>query len=457
MNTYDAIVIGTGQAGKPLAFELADEGWEVGVVERDEVGGSCINYGCTPTKTMVASGNVSYLARRSEEYGIETGTVRTDMESVVDRKRSVVDRFRSGSERALENNERIDLLRGEARFVDNKTVEVQGEEDRKVQAEYVFINTGQVPRIPEIDGLDSVSYLTNEDVMELEEVPKHLVIVGGGYIGLEFGQMFRRFGSEVTILQRDDQIAPLEDPDIAGALQEILEEDGVDVRVGTDVSAVSSDGDLLEVTVETPDGTEQITGSDLLLAAGRVPATDRLGLERTDVRTDKQGSIQVNDRLETDVDRVYCLGDAKGGPAFTHISYDDYRVVRDNLLRNGDRTIRDRMVPYTIFTDPELGRIGLNEAWAEEQGQDYRLASMSMDRVARAIERSETRGKMKVLVDTDSDQILGASILGIEGGEIASMLQIAMMGDLPYQHLRDGIFSHPTLAESFNNLFASLS
>lgn len=292
--------------------------------------------------------------------------------------------------------------------------------------------------------------------MELDEVPDHLLIIGGGYIGLEFAQMFRRFGAAVTIVQRGDQLAPLEDPDIADGLREMLEEDGVEVHLNADASAVrgTNDGVTVELDSEGPAGS--ITASHLLLAAGRVPATDQLGLENTDVRTNDQGAVQVNDRLETDAEGVYCTGDVKGGPAFTHISYDDYRVVRDNLLNDAQRTIDDRMVPYTIFTDPELGRIGLNETRAEEQGQPYQTATMPMSRVARAIESGETRGQMKVLVDPETDQLLGASILGMNGGEIASMIQIAMMGELRYQDLRDGIFSHPTLAESLNNLFSSL-
>jgi pyruvate/2-oxoglutarate dehydrogenase complex dihydrolipoamide dehydrogenase (E3) component len=454
--SYDAIVVGTGQAGKPLAFELADEGWEVAVVEQDEIGGSCINYGCTPTKTLVGSARVAYLARRSEEFGIRTGPVRPDMDEMVARKDRVVDQFRSGSEQALKKNERIDVFRGHGRFVDNHSVHVNGEQDRTLTADHVFINTGQVARVPEVEGLGSVSYLTNRSVMELKQVPDHLLIIGGGYIGLEFGQMFRRFGSDVTIIQRGDQLAPLEDPDIADEIRKVLKEDGIDVRLNADASAVRETADGITLTLDSQTTNCSITGSHLLLAAGREPATDQLGLENTGIRTNKHGEIQVNNRLETDVDGVYCMGDVKGGAAFTHISYDDYRVVRDNLLNDANRTIDGRMVPYTIFTDPELGRIGLNETMAEKQGSAYQTATMPMSKVARAIEAGETRGHMKVLVDPETDQLLGASILGISGGEIASMIQIAMMGDLRYQELREGIFSHPTLAESLNNLFSSL-
>ncbi len=453
--SYDAIVLGTGQAGKPLAFDLAEEGWQVAVVERDHIGGSCINYGCTPTKTLVGSARVAYLARRSDDYGIRTGSVQPEMDEIVDRKKRVVKQFRSGSERALENNERIDLFRGNGSFVDNDSLHVEGDQERTITADHVFINTGQVARVPDIEGLSSVPYLTNKGVMELDDVPDHLLVVGGGYIGLEFGQMFCRFGADVTIIQRSNQLAPLEDPDIAADIREVLEEDGIDVRLEAEASVVRETDGGITAELDTEETTESITGSHLLLAAGRVPATDQLGLENTGVQTNDRGEIQVNTRLETDVNGVYAMGDVKGGPAFTHISYDDYRVVRDNLLNNAQRTIDDRMVPYTIFTDPELGRIGLNETRAEERSQPYRVATMPMTRVARAIESGETRGRMKVLVDPETDEVLGASIFGMNGGEIASMIQIAMMGELRYQDLRDGIFSHPTLAESLNNLFSS--
>ncbi len=456
-NTYDALIVGTGQSGKPLAFDLAEAGWDVGVVEKGNVGGSCINYGCTPTKAMVASARVAFLARQSEKFGVRTGSVQSDMQMIVERKESIVSQFRDGAERALERNDNIDLIRGHAQFRDNRTVFVEGDEERELRSPQIFINTGQVARIPDIDGLESIPYLTNRSVMELQEVPEHLIVVGGGYIGLEFGQMFRRFDSEVTILQRGSQIAPHEDPDIAEELRHILEQDGVEVRLNTEAEQVQQTDEGLSVTVSTNGGNQSLSGSHLLLAAGRVPNTADLGLEQTDVETGDGGEIQVNDRLETAAEGIYALGDVKGGPAFTHISYDDYRVVRANLLDEAERTIQHRMVPYTIFTDPELGRIGLNEKRAQREEKEYRVASLPMERVARAIESGETRGKMKVLVDPASDRILGASILGTSGGEIASMLQIAMMGDLEYQALRDGIFSHPTLAESLNNLFTSLS
>ncbi len=454
---YDAAIIGTGQSGKPLAFELASEGLETAVIERDEIGGSCINYGCTPTKTMVASGKVAYLSGRSEEFGVRTGDIDLDMETVVSRKDHVVDMFRSGSERSLKKKENIELIRGHARFTDDKTLEIDTEsgDGRELTADQIFINTGLKPRIPDLSGIEDVPYLTSTTILELQAVPEHLLVIGGGYIGLEFGQMFRRFGSEVTIFQRKDQLVPREDRDIAEKIREILEEDGIRVRTDTEPEKVRTKEEGIALTFTENQTRRAVSGSHLLLAAGRVPATDQLGLEQTSVETNDRGFIQVNERLKTAGENIYALGDVKGGPAFTHISYDDYRVIRENLFGDG-ATIDGRMVPYTLFIDPELGRIGLNETLARKRNQPYRKAEMPMTRVARALERSETRGKMKVLVGEDTDQILGASVLGIEGGEIASMIQIAMMGDLPYTALRDGIFSHPTLAESLNNLFSSL-
>lgn len=455
---YDAIVIGTGQSGKPLAFDLAKNDCSTAVIERDAVGGSCVNYGCTPTKTMVASGKVKYYADRSEDYGINTGEASVNMEEVIKRKQKVVDMFREGSEKGLEQSENIDLIRGEARFTDDRTVQVDLDDGDAIEltSPRIFINTGLRPRIPDVDGLQNIDYLTSTSIMEVTEVPEHLVVIGGGYIGLEFGQMFRRFGSDVTILQRSDQLIPREDEDIGNEIKEILEKDGIRILLEAEADRIETDGNRFTVTVDCPDGSESITGDELLLAAGRVPTTDKLGLENTGIQTNDRGYIQVDEKLETDVDNVFCVGDVKGGPAFTHISYDDYRVVRDNVLHDQSTTIEDRMVPYTLFTDPELGRIGLNEKMAKKQNISYRLAEQPMSHVARAIERSETRGTMKVLVDADSDRILGASILGIEGGEIASMIQIAMMGDLTYRDLEEGIFSHPTLAESLNNVFSNL-
>jgi len=455
---YDAIIIGAGQSGGPLSTTLAQAGWKTAIIERIHVGGTCINEGCTPTKTMVASARVAYLARRAPDYGVHSGPVTVDMVRVRQRKRDIVDSFRNSSQRSIESTEGVDLLMGEAHFTGPKELEVRltNGETRQLTADTIFINAGDRPSRPSISGVDSVPTLDSTSIMELDVVPDHLLIIGGGYVGLEFGQMFRRFGSQVTVIQRGAYLLAREDPDVAGEVAKILREDGLEVLLETSPTRVEKAGDgKIQLTVKTPTGERILTGSHLLVAAGRTPNTDWLNLAATGVQVDKKGFIQVNEKLETNVPGIYALGDIKGGPAFTHISYDDFRIIRTNLLENGNATIRDRLVPYTVFIDPQLGRIGLSETEARSKGRNIKIAKMPMNYVARALEVDESRGFMKAIVDADTSQILGAAVLGIEGGEIMAMLEIAMMGKLPYTVLRDGIFAHPTLAESLNNLFSS--
>ncbi len=449
---FDAIVIGTGQGGGPLAGQLAKEGWTVAVVEREHVGGSCVNVGCTPTKTMVASARVAYLSRRAADYGVRTGFITVDQTVVRTRKRDIVASWSAGSRKGLERWDKVELMMGEGRFTGPNTVAVSLNDGgtRELTAKTILINTGARPAIPSIDGLDDVPYLDSTSIMELGEVPEHLVVIGGGYIGLEFGQMFRRFGAKVTIIERAPRCLPREDPDICSTMSEILAEDDIDLRVGS--SAASARYENGDVAVELADG-NTISGSHLLVAAGRRPNTEMLNLEAAGVETTERGHISVNDKLETNVPGVFAFGDVKGGPAFTHIAYDDFRILRANLLEGASKTITHRIVPYTVFTDPQLGRVGMNEETAHARGGRVGVAKMPMSSVARALEMDESRGIMKVLVDLDTEQILGAAILGIEGGEIMSMLQIAMMGKLPFSALKDGVFAHPTLAESLNNLF----
>lgn len=453
---YDAIVIGSGQAGGPLSTTLAKAGWKTAIIEREHVGGTCINEGCTPTKTMVASARVAYLAKRAADYGVRTGPVSVDMTVVRKRKRDIVDSFRNGSQRRIESTEGVDLLMGEAAFVSPKTIQVHlnNGEVRQLTADTIFINTGERPAVPPLKGVEGVPTLNSTSIMELDTVPEHLIVMGGGYVGLEFGQMFRRFGSQVTIVQRGAQLLAREDTDIAEAVANILREDGIELLLQASTLQVAQDAKgKIQLTVRIPGGERVLTGSHLLLAAGRVPNTDKLNLDATGIQTDKRGYIPVNDTLETNVPGIYALGDVKGGPAFTHISYDDFRIIRTNLLEHGNASIKDRVLPYTVFIDPQLGRVGLSEADARKQGRNIKVAKMPMNYVARALEVDESRGVMKVVVDADTQQILGAAILGLEGGEIMAMLQIAMMGKVPYPVLQDAVFAHPTLAESLNNLF----
>jgi pyruvate/2-oxoglutarate dehydrogenase complex dihydrolipoamide dehydrogenase (E3) component len=456
---YDAIVIGAGQAGGPLSTALARAGRHTAIIESTHVGGTCINEGCTPTKTMIASGRVAYLVRRGADYGVHTGPISVDQTTVRRRKRDIVESFRGGSERRIAATEGLDLIMGWGRFTGPKTLAVDLNDGgtRALRADWIFINTGAHPSRPTVPGLDRLPTLDSTSIMELDTVPEHLIVLGGGYVGLEFGQLFRRLGSRVTVVQRGKQLLGREDDDVADEVAKILREDGIDVLLETEARHAEQVGDgAIRVTVATPAGERVLEGSHVLFAAGRTPNTAALDLDKTGVRTDKHGFIEVDARLETTVPGIYALGDVKGGPAFTHISYDDFRIIRTNLLEGGHATITGRMVPYTVFIDPQLGRVGLTETEARAAGRHIRVAKMPMSYVARALEVDETRGFMKAIVDADTEQILGCAVLGLEGGEIMAQLQIAMMGNLPYTVLRDATFAHPTLAESLNNLFTGM-
>jgi pyruvate/2-oxoglutarate dehydrogenase complex dihydrolipoamide dehydrogenase (E3) component len=379
-----------------------------------------------------------------------------DLATVRHRKGIVVKSFRDGSRRSLESTEGVDLLTGEARFVGPKMLEVRLKDGGTLRliADRIFVITGTRPSVPPVEGLDDVSFLDNASIMELEEIPEHLLVLGGGYMGLEFGQIFKRFGSEVTVVQRGRQLLVREDADVAEAVADILRQDGIEVLLNADVlrTEPTQDGGI-RLAVRVPKGGCVLQGSHLLVATGRTPNTDRLNLTAAGVETNRLGFIKVNKKLETNVAGIYALGDVKGGPAFTHISFDDFRVIKTNLIDGGDVSIEDRLVPYTVFIDPQLGRVGLSEGEARKLDHNVRVAKMPMARVARAVEVGETRGFMKAVVDAETGEILGAAILGIEGGEIMSVLQVAMMGGLPYTTIRDGVFAHPTLSESLNNLF----
>jgi len=458
LESYDGIVLGSGQAGKPLAISLAQAGWKMALVERRFIGGTCINVGCTPTKTMVASARAAHLARRAATYGVETGPVRVNMRRVRERTRDIVRQFRESSERSVETTDGLTLFSGEGSFSGPGTVRVRLKDGKTVDisGKRVFINTGGRPTIPDIPGLSDISYLDSSSIIELEEVPDHLIVLGGGYIGLEFGQMFRRFGSDVTILQRGKQLLRREDPDVADGVTRFLRGEGVQVVLESRVRSVRSAGaGHVEVVVQTPSGDRALEGTHILVALGRRPNIEELDLPAAGVEVDGKGFVRTNEYLETNVPNIYALGDVKGGPAFTHISYDDYRVVLSRLTGDRRRSVQDRPVPYTVFLDPQLGRIGLSETEARGQGLDIRVAKMPMTWVARALEMEESVGLMKAVVDAKTDRILGATVLGVEGGEMMALFQVAMMGDLPFTALRDAVFAHPTLAESMNTLFAS--
>ena len=450
---FDAIVIGTGQAGKPLSYALADLGWKVALIERGELGGCCINTGCTPTKTMVASAQVAHYARDAARWGVRASGVAVDLPAVVARKNQVVQNARTSIQKRIDARPNIRLVRGPARFVGPHQVQVGAE---VFESEKIFINTGTRPAVPQIPGLDTVPFLTNDTIMDLQAVPEHLLVLGGGYIGLEFGQMFRRFGSRVTIIHNGERILPREDLDITSALQKALEAEGIVLRTNVETKRVENRNGAIALTLEAGGRSETLQGSHLLVATGRKPNTDDLGLEAAGVLMDARGYISVNGRMETNVPGIWALGDVKGGPAFTHISYNDYQIAYANIVEGKNLTIENRYLPYALFTDPPLGRVGITETQAHASGRKFKMGTYPMTSVARAIERDETAGLMKIIVDAQSDRILGAAILGSEGGETVQILGAMILADAPYTVLKGAVYIHPTLAEGFFGLMDSV-
>lgn len=449
---YDAIIIGSGQGGNPLAHRLADRDWKVALIERQHLGGSCINYGCTPTKTMLASAHLAHRARNAAQYGVNTGEISVDLARIVQRKNRIVGDMRAGQQKHVDKRPTLDLIRGVGRFVGPGLVEISG---RQLTSEHIFIDTGSSPRVPDLPGLAKVPYYTNLNIMDLESLPQHLLILGGGYLGLEFGQMFRRFGSQVTIVQRGAQLMTREDEDVARELQGILEEEGISILLDAQATNVSGAGKEITLTVDMDDGpTTTLHGSHLLLAAGRVPNTAALNLPAAGVETDDRGHISVNECLQTSAPGVWALGDVKGGPAFTNVSYDDHLVILDNLFGDGSRTTEGRIIPYTLFTDPELGRVGLTEKQARDQGYRLKIGTLPTSSVARAIETGRTAGMMKVVVDADTDLVLGAAILSDGGGELVQNIATLMRANAPYTIMRRVIYVHPTMSEGFYGLMA---
>jgi pyruvate/2-oxoglutarate dehydrogenase complex dihydrolipoamide dehydrogenase (E3) component len=454
---YDVIVIGTSQGGRFLPVELAKAGQRVALVERDQLGGVCVNRGCTPTKTMVASARLAYQARRGAEYGVRIGPVSVDLAAVRERKRVMVAGARENYASRLAQDG-LDLIEGEAHFTGPTSVEIALTDGgtRQISAPLIVIDAGTRPKPLAITGAGDVPVLDSTSIMELDELPQHLIILGGGYIGLEFGQMFRRFGSEVTIIQRAARLMKIEDEDVSDEVAAILRDDGITVLTSsTPVKVEPATGGRLRLTVRTKDGERQFEGSHLLSAVGRIPNTEALIPEAAGIRLTDHGFIEVDEYLQTSVPGVYAMGDVTAGPAFTHSSYDDYRILHANLISHEKASTRDRIVPYTVFIDPQLGRVGMTEREARAQGRAIRVAKLPMSAVIRAIETGETRGFMKVVVDADNGQILGCAVLGSEGGEIMTMIQIAMLGKLTDTAMANAIFTHPLLAEGLNTLFTT--
>ena len=454
---YDAIVIGTSQGGRFLPIELARAGQKVALVERDQLGGVCVNRGCTPTKTMVASARLAYQARRGAEYGVRIGPVSVDLAAVRERKRAMVAGARQNYASRL-TQAGLELIEGEAHFTGPKTVEIALTDGgtREISAPVIVVDTGTRPKPLAIAGADDVPVLDSTSIMELDQLPQHLIVVGGGYIGLEFGQMFRRFGSEVTVIQHSARLLTNEDEDVSDEVASILRDDGITVLTSsTPVQVELADGGRVRLTVRTKDGERQVEGSHLLAAIGRIANAEALTPEAAGIRLDDRGFIDVDEYLQTSVPGVYAMGDVTGSPAFTHSSYDDYRILHANLIKHLKASTRDRIVPYTVFIDPQLGRVGMTEREARTQGRAIRVAKLPMNAVVRALETGETRGFMKAVIDAGDGQILGCAILGSEGGEIMTMIQVAMLGKLTDTAMANAIFTHPLLAEGLNTLFTT--
>jgi pyruvate/2-oxoglutarate dehydrogenase complex dihydrolipoamide dehydrogenase (E3) component len=440
---FDAIVIGSGQAGNPLIYRLADLGWHVAMIEKNQLGGTCINVGCTPTKVMVHRAQVAHYARNAARWGVNASNVSVDLAKILAQKEEVVLSFRGSQQKQVDKRPNLKLYRGEARFVAPHQLKVN---DEVLESEKIFIDTGARPSIPPIPGLDTSGFLTNETIMQLTTVPEHLLIMGGGYIGLEFAQMFRRFGSRVTIMHNAGQILPREDSEISAELQKNLESEDIHFILNARIARVENKNGKVELSLEGPTGISAVTGSHLLLATGRKPNTDDLGLDKAGITTDKHGFIHVNGRLETNVPGVWALGDCKGGPAFTHISFNDFQIVYGNLVQGKNLSIENRYVPYCVFTDPQLGGVGLTEKEARAKGYKLKIGKIPMSHVARALERGETSGMMKIVINAANDRILGAFILSSEGGEIVQILGAVMLANQPYTLLKGAVYIHPTLA-----------
>ena len=451
---FDAIIIGTGQAGPALAARLAGAGMKTAVIERARFGGTCVNTGCIPTKTLIASAYAAQLARRAAEYGVTIGgPVAVDMKQVKARKDEISGRSSNGVEQWMRGLENVMVYQGHARFESAHSVRVNGE---LLEADRIFVNVGGRALVPPMPGLDQVPYLTNSSMMEVDFLPEHLIVIGGSYVGLEFGQMYRRFGARVTIVEKGPRLIQREDEDVSQAVLEILEREGIEIRLNANCLSARREGDHIAVGLDCSDGARDVHGSHLLLAVGRVPNTEDLGLDQAGVETDARGYIQVDEQLRTNVPGIWALGDCNGRGAFTHTSYNDYEIVAANLLDNDPRKLTDRIAAYAMFIDPPLGRAGMTEAEARQSGRRLLVGSRPMSRVGRAVEKGESQGFMKVVVDADTRMILGAAILGVTGDEVIHSLLDIMYAKAPYTTISRAMHIHPTVSELVPTLLQEL-
>ena len=454
MTKYDAIVIGTGQAGPAMATRLAGSGLKTAIIESGKFGGTCVNNGCIPTKTMVASARAAHVARHAAEYGVVIeGSVKVDMKRVKARKDEISGKSNNGVEQWLKGTENLTVYQGKGRFESENTVRVG---DELLQADKIFINVGGHAIVPDFPGLDEIDYLTNENIMDLDYLPEHLIIIGGSYIGLEFAQMYRRFGSEVTVIEKSSGIIQREDEDVSNTILQVLEREGVKFRLNAECISPEKQGDEIVVKLACEEGSREVRGSHLLLAVGRAPNTQDLGLDKAGIEVDERGYIKVNDQLQTSVPGVWALGDCNGQGAFTHTSYNDYEIVAANLLDNDPRKVSDRIVTYGLFVDPPLGRVGMTENQARESGRNVLIGQRPMTRIGRAVEKGQTDGFMKVLVDADSKEILGAAIIGLNGDEVIHSITDIMYAKAPYTVIQRAVHIHPTVSELIPTMLGEL-
>lgn len=454
MAHYKHIIIGSGQAGVPLAHYLSGRGENTLIIEKGDVGGTCVNTGCTPSKTMHEAIRKIYHARNCEYAGFSLKDYEFDFESLMNHVRQMRDSWREGSLKGLQDADNLTLMRGHGRFVDDHTVSITTTDGNEIQhtADYIYINTGGRPRIPDIEGLNQITPLTNLNIFDISHQPKSLLIIGGGYIGLEFAQMFARIGTAVTVVNQGKSIISREDDDMITLMQEMLEKEGISFLHDAHPASVAKNSGGVELTLKSG---QKLEAEQLLLAAGRVVNTDQLSLENTGVQTDDRGIIQVDEVLQTDVHHIYALGEVAGTPQFTHMSFDDFRIIKENVEKPKVRNNLHRTVPYTLFTDPQLASFGLNEKAAKKKNIGYKLYEMPMEKVARAAEKNEPFGKIKVLCHPETEELLGATLIGVDAGEMMTVLQMAYSGGVTAPQLRDYIFAHPLLAEGYNNLFSA--